>query len=303
MLTVYQDLAIPTRRAMLATLLTGPKNVSEVVAETGFKQPNVSNHFAKMRQSRSVKSSRIGREIFYTFASPSVEEAVRSAIQAATSPRGHLNLSDCAEDFAKNATLGREAECTDTIDRVLRVGTGLIDIYEDLIARSMAIVGRMYERGEIDEGHEHAASAITERMLARISAAQLPHRSTGQVALIGCAANNWHTIGARLVADFLKHQGWRVIYLGPNVPTEAFLNAVAMHGPSAVLVSTSSESVLDARSLLIEMRSRFPSLPIAIGGTGANEEPSRFQDVDVAYPGPALRSVVAWLAEAGLSVA
>jgi len=298
MLRIYQDLAIPTRRAMLGALLSGPKNVSEVVAVTGLKQPNVSNHFAKMRQSKTVRSSRIGREIYYAFASPDVEDAVRAAVEGTSPLSADLDLGTAANDYAQHAIEGREQECGEIVNAVIRAGTPLIDIYEDLIAKSMHIVGSMYDRGLIDEAHEHAASAITELMLARISASQLPHRPTGTTALIGCAANNWHAIGARLLSDFLKHQGLRVVYLGPNVPTDAFLRAITSHQPDAVLVSVSTASIPDARELLMAMRNRFPDLPTAVGGSGAHAEPDRLANLGVAFPGPSLRSVAAWLTPA-----
>ena len=141
MLNIYQDLAIPTRRAILAELLGGPKNVSAIVQETGLKQPNVSNHLAKMRQSKTVKASRIGREIYYAFGGPDIEEAVRASTKVRVIPGSSLDLHEMAEQYVRAATMGLEVEVAEIVDSAVRNNVSLLELYEELISRAMAIVG------------------------------------------------------------------------------------------------------------------------------------------------------------------
>ena len=72
-----QALAEPTRRAILEQLRLGQKAVSELVEATGRKQPNVSNHLAKMRRQGLVRPERIGRQIYYSIATPFVDLLLR----------------------------------------------------------------------------------------------------------------------------------------------------------------------------------------------------------------------------------
>lgn len=295
MVSVLEDLAIPARRAILASLLDGPKNVTELVRATGLKQPNVSNHLAKMRGSRTVKASRIGREIFYTFGSPDTEASVRSAVWTPPPLEGSLDLPSLASRYAEQGITGDEGACTHIVDAVLKAGVPPLQIYEDLLAVAMALIGSWYQKGQIDEGQEHAASAITERLLARIAATQVPRQPNGLTVVIGCAANNWHTIGVRMLADYLKSEGFRVIYLGPNVPEAAFVNAVNVHDPDVVLVSTSAESVAEARSLVLALRASKPDVPLAVGGSGITSHRRRFEDLPIETPGPGLKHVADWI--------
>ncbi len=295
MLPIYQDLAIDSRRAMLQELLLGPKTVSQLVEATGYKQPNVSNHLAKMREHDTVRVTRDGRLMIYRLAGPEIAEAVRMAGTVRSQVLTELNLPELAERFAHFGVMGDEARCADVVDYVLRTGQPVIEVYEELISRSMHIVGRMYEQRAIDEAQEHAASEITERMLARISSAQPPARSNGRTAVLGCAANNWHTIGLRMLADYLRQQGWKVIFLGANVPTEAFSRSVGQHQAHVVMVSSSSESIQEARTLIKELKSTYPAAVLALGGSGPLRAPERFEDLPVDFRGFSLRDTATQL--------
>lgn len=295
MLPIYQDLAIDSRRALLQELLLGPKTVSQLVESTGFKQPNVSNHLAKMRDHDTVRVTRDGRLMIYRLAGPEIAEAVRMAGVARNQVLTELNLPELAERFAHFAVMGDEGRCSDVVDYVLRTGQPLVEVYEELVGRAMHLVGRMYDQRAIDEAQEHAASEITERMLVRISSAQPPVRPNGRTAVLGCAANNWHTIGLRMLADYLRQQGWKVIFLGANVPTEAFSRSVGQHKADVVMVSSSSESIQEARTLIKEIRASHPAVVVALGGSGVLRSPERFEDLPVDVRGVALRDTISQL--------
>src|SRR5579862_7672418 len=70
-------LAEPSRRALLENLRFGRKSVTELVTATNLKQPNVSNHLAKMRQQGIVRAERIGRQVYYSLAMPFADVLLR----------------------------------------------------------------------------------------------------------------------------------------------------------------------------------------------------------------------------------
>lgn len=293
---IYLDLAIESRRAILRRLLDGACTVTELVEATGLTQPNVSNHLAKMREHRTVRVTRSGRQMIYRLASPEISDAVRMATAGAEdAATTNVNFQELAEKLAHFGVMGDETGCTHIVDFVLRTHQPLLDIYEDLIGRAMMLVGRKYDRRSIDEAQEHAASAITERLLARISAAYPPARCDGPTVVLGCAANNWHTIGLRMIADLLRSNGWRVIYLGANVPTEAFMRSVKQHAPHIVLVSSSSESVTEARSLIRALHRDHPEVLLGVGGSGVVRAGEQFADLPASFRGLGLRDTAAWL--------
>ena len=60
-----QALADPLRLALLQALMAGPATVSELMAETGASQSNVSNHLAVLRERGLVRVTRQGRQRVY----------------------------------------------------------------------------------------------------------------------------------------------------------------------------------------------------------------------------------------------
>jgi methanogenic corrinoid protein MtbC1/DNA-binding transcriptional ArsR family regulator len=70
-------LAEPSRRALLENLRFGQKSVTELVNATQLKQPNVSNHLAKMRQQGIVRAERIGRQVYYSLSTPFADVLLR----------------------------------------------------------------------------------------------------------------------------------------------------------------------------------------------------------------------------------
>lgn len=299
MLPIYHDLGVESRRTILKELLRGPRSVTDLVEATGFKQPNVSNHLAKMRESGSVQVDRNGRQMLYRLGSPEVEQAVRLAVIAREAETTQLDLPELAGRYAHFAVVSDETRCTDIVDFALRSNQPLIDIYENLMARSMVLVGQMYDQQTIDEAQEHVASEITERLLVRIITARPPKQLLGLTAVLGCAANNWHTIGLRIIADYLRSEGWKIVFLGANVPTEAFSRAVGHHNADVVFVSSSTESIQEARSLIRELKRAHPNVALGLGGSGVVLNPERFEDLPTDLRGSSLRETLgnldAWI--------
>ena len=72
-----QALADPSRRALLENLRLDKKTVTQLVNATGLKQPNVSNHLAKMRLQEIVRAERLGRQVHYSLSTPFAEVMLR----------------------------------------------------------------------------------------------------------------------------------------------------------------------------------------------------------------------------------
>ncbi|HMS55507.1 MAG TPA: metalloregulator ArsR/SmtB family transcription factor [Fimbriimonadaceae bacterium] len=274
MTRVFEELADPSRRNILAELRTGSKRVTDIVEATGLKQPNVSNHLAKLRAKGVVESTKVGREVYYSFASPDVAEAVRLVLQNAAD----LADSDTNEpitEYAYAAIAGDESACNAIVDSQLRRQVPLLKIYVDLLTPAMAQVGQWYKSGEIDEAQEHLASGITERMMSRAMSLRSPSRRTDRSVVLGCPPGNWHALGLRMVSDYLKLLGWKTLFLGANVPTESFISTVRQHQPDLVLTSCATDDSVHALLPLLDglhnLRNAGQEFSIGVGGGIASE--------------------------------
>jgi len=270
MIHVYEELGDTSRRRLLSELREGPKTVSDLVVATFMKQPNVSSHLARMRCKGIVRAEKVGRQVFYSFASSEIESIVKTALTKREVCDKHLDLCDCSSRYAAAAIVGDESVCAEIIDLASRAEMSLLDIYQDLLGPAMVMIGHWYREEQIDTAQEHMASAITERMMSRVVQRTVAARSLDKTAILGCGPNSWHVIGLRMLADFLNVSGWKTLFLGANVPHKCFLKMVDQNQPDLVLVSCVAEDGLDCGLSLIkqlgELRTTGRKFVIGVGG-------------------------------------
>lgn len=291
MMDLFGELAEPSRRCILAELRSGPKTVSEIVDATGLKQPNVSNHLARMRVRGTVRATKVGRLVYYAFGSSEVELVLQNALVEITDRPGHFNFSEGAEEFAARAVEGRESDCFRLVDRAITSGNDIVALYQDLITPAMGFVGAWWTDGQIDVGQEHLATGITERIMARVVQLYPTHKRHDGVAVLGCPEGNHHTVGLRMVGDYMKIQGWQVMFLGGNLPSHAFVAAVRRHGAKVALIGCGSIESLDSTVELIRsLRESGHRLKIGLGGWLVTSSPETFSGAPVDFSAVDLRS-------------
>lgn len=281
MIPLLKEIAEQSKRSILLELRGGAKTVTELVNATGMKQPNVSNHLARLRAKGLVKANKVGRQVYYSLGGPSVESALLQFVEQ-TSPEAmpRVHLEEISKQYARAAVSGDEAHCTRMVDQLIRQGVPLVRIYHQVLGDGMGFVGKWYEVEAIDVGQEHIASAITERMMARVVHFAPPIRNAAQTCLIGCVAGNWHSIGPRMISDYLRLCGWKAIYLGANVPTSSFGTAIKEHKPDLVLLSVAFEEDRDeavqATRTIAQMRGEGQKFFVGVGGKQALVDPDEF---------------------------
>ncbi|MFJ9060032.1 B12-binding domain-containing protein [Streptomyces sp. NPDC102409] len=110
----------------------------------------------------------------------------------------------------------------------------------DLIAPVQTKVGTEWAANRLSVAQEHAASAITERVIAAL-AHHPAHRtppSLGHIT-VACVDQEWHSLPARLLAEVLTLRGWRVDFLGAQVPTQHLIAHLHNSGADTVALSSS----------------------------------------------------------------
>jgi ArsR family transcriptional regulator, zinc-responsive transcriptional repressor len=77
---VFRMLADPTRVRILWTLVDGELSVNDMADRVGKPAPSVSQHLAKLRMARLVRTRRAGTSIFYSLENEHVERLVTDAV-------------------------------------------------------------------------------------------------------------------------------------------------------------------------------------------------------------------------------
>jgi methanogenic corrinoid protein MtbC1 len=294
MIDLYEELGETSRRQILAELRCGPKTVTDLVRATCLKQPNVSNHLARMKARGIVDSSAAGRERLYRIASPEMEALVCAVFSIKRCPEGTRALCPLVERYTEAAMHGDEQVALEIIDEAYRSRASLLDIYEELLTPAMQHVGELYLAGSIDEAHEHLASEVTLRMISRTIQFAGPARRTDKVCVLGLAAGCWHSIGLRMAADYLRLIGWKTLYLGSNVPASSFLSAVREYRPSLTLLSCVGSYATEATIQLVQelriLAGPTRSFRIGVGGTGVRLQGAQLRRAGADFGASSLRA-------------
>jgi DNA-binding transcriptional MerR regulator/methylmalonyl-CoA mutase cobalamin-binding subunit len=108
----------------------------------------------------------------------------------------------------------------------------------EIIQNVLVEVGERWARNEITVANEHFASAICRaRITAMLEGLPLPQR--GPLVLTACGPEEFHDLGILITTYCLRRHGWRVIYLGQNIPALDLEKDVRRLKPALVIFSCS----------------------------------------------------------------
>jgi DNA-binding transcriptional ArsR family regulator len=78
---LFRVLANPTRLAILLTLQTGEQRITDLAAQLGGSQANISAHLIKLRQASLITSRTQGRAVYYRLTQPELSDLLSAAGQ------------------------------------------------------------------------------------------------------------------------------------------------------------------------------------------------------------------------------
>ncbi|MBN1605266.1 MAG: cobalamin-dependent protein [Polyangiaceae bacterium] len=166
-------------------------------------------------------------------------------------------------------------------ERWVKTTSDIVDFLQIVVTGAMIEIGRRWERNEISVAQEHLASSLVNRVMASLYpriVRVVPHRGS---ALVSCAANEFHEIGSRILADLLELDGWDVQYLGTNTPITELIDWLKVRPVCFVALSVAMPFNLhQATEAISQIRKLEPSVPkILLGGRAFSLAPSLWRDV------------------------
>jgi MerR family transcriptional regulator, light-induced transcriptional regulator len=167
-----------------------------------------------------------------------------------------------------NALLkGNRVMCRELVMELVEKGTEIGDIYEFLFRHSLYQVGELWERNKISVATEHMATAITESMMVALQPYFFASERIGKRAVIACVANEFHQVGAKMIADTFEMSGWDTFFIGSNTPANELLRFIETNKPDVAGLSLSIYFNFDVlKNALGLIRKEFPGLPVLLGG-------------------------------------
>jgi methanogenic corrinoid protein MtbC1 len=159
------------------------------------------------------------------------------------------------------------------VERLVEAGQPARTIYLEVLAPALVEVGRRWQQARITVAHEHLATATTKVIMARLAPLVGKGPVVGRRIVLACSPGELHGVGLRMVGDFLEGDGWEVLELGADTPTEDLIAIVASERPDAVGLSTAlSLHLADAAETVRRIKALSSAPFVLVGGAAYGDD-------------------------------
>lgn len=109
-------------------------------------------------------------------------------------------------------------------------------LIDDVAAPLLQRIGESWAHGELRPGNEHLASSVMRQVLSSLVASCSPDMDAPRV-VVSTPSGQIHEFGALFAAAVAASEGWRVIYLGTDLPGEDIAQVADETGADAIALS------------------------------------------------------------------
>ena len=190
-----------------------------------------------------------------------------------------------AEDYVQKcyaAVLAFDAHALESHfeNAIVELGTEIF--IEKLLNPLLTLIGDRWRTGELRPVHEHMASSIV-RSLTYILRNNSPCSPNAPKMIVSTPINQLHELGALLAGIIAELKGWKVTYLGANLPAEEIAAAVRFTNARAVTLSISyrTDDVLIAKELRRLRKLIGNDVALVVGGRAAGHYEAVLDQVGV----------------------
>lgn len=142
----------------------------------------------------------------------------------------------------------------------------LMTVFMEVISPTLVEIGEAWYTGRIRVTTEHFASAFLRGKLLSLLQAY-PSRRNAAYILIGCAPTEQHELGSLMLAVLLRSHGYRVEFLGPDIPLEDLVDYASYEHPGMIVLSaTTPPAALELKRLQEKLRKLRPVPLFGYGG-------------------------------------
>jgi MerR family transcriptional regulator, light-induced transcriptional regulator len=127
---------------------------------------------------------------------------------------------------------GQELVGREQLDRLRDGGAGVTEVCDRVIAPALVKIGFGWTQGMVSIAEEHRASAICERLLARMTPSP-PGRPRG-ICVVASPPGDDHQLPGAMATAALREDHWQVHHVGIHVPVDQI--AALAHAEQAGLI-------------------------------------------------------------------
>ncbi len=177
---------------------------------------------------------------------------------------------------------GDRQGCLKLVEETVNTPDELRHFYDHVVKNALYTVGALWERNELSVAEEHLATAIIGRIMSALYLRFIGTTQTKGKAIVSAAPNEFHEVGARMVADILELDGWDVNYLDVNTSTEELVALLKQQKPFILALAVATAFNLKKAKMVIETIKNIPELStirILVGGFAFSNLPRFWQEL------------------------
>lgn len=168
----------------------------------------------------------------------------------------------------------------------------LLTVCMEVLVPALRQIGEAWYRGEIRVTTEHFASAYLRGKLLSLLQTY-PSRRSSPLILIGCAPMEQHELGSLMLAALLRSEGFRIEFLGPDIPIDDLADYASYEHPGLVILSaTSKSSAREMRRLQGLLEQTRPTPSFGYGGRAFDLQPNLRSEIPGIYLGDTLEAAL-----------
>lgn len=170
---------------------------------------------------------------------------------------------------------------SDAMSRLLEdasVALSRARLFDRFLGPLLHDIGDQWAEGSLRPAHEHLATSTVRHWIEGLRPSLGPAGPASHL-LVATPRGQLHELGALLVALCAEEVGWRVTYLGPNLPAEEIALAARELTVDAIALSLLHRAPQLTREMARLREQLGDELPIFLGGVGAANEAEHLEDL------------------------
>ena len=181
--------------------------------------------------------------------------------------------------YLQSALEGNVIEAMQVVLDAIDEGLNPRSAITDVLLAAQREVGHLWHLDQITIAEEHLVTSTTLRLMAVIAARAERAPDIGRTVVAASIAGNSHEVGIRAIAYLMELEGWRVIYLGSDVPRNNLPAAIHFFDADLVMLSLTLTSQLSGLADTVqEIRSTSENpVSIMVGGNAFRDAPESWK--------------------------
>ena len=166
----------------------------------------------------------------------------------------------------------------------------VIELYSEVLTPSLNNMQCSLQNKNMCVWKEHVRTAIVRTIVECCYPYVIKERDklskiTRGTAVVICPPEEYHDLGARIVADYLSICGFDVVFVGSNTPFDDFYNAVDIINPKIIAISVSNYyNLVATKKIIADLRKKIKNkAKIIVGGYAFLDSLEKVNMVDADY--------------------